>query len=789
MPAAFVYSDAVESDASGEALPSELIVFISDASAEAERLTLALRTQGYVVVDVPLALLGSRVAFQRPALVLCDADAEGALDTLERLRALAPDAPVPVILLGQRGGTMDRIDGALASAAFARPVNVRELVDTVERLVGTPAEGPKSLPPSARRGGFGSSSPPGKPRAEAAAVPLPPDLAGDPAPRENPEAPLLELSAEIQATLADAERRLSNARPSLGSARDEPEAVEGVEVVLPADVLSALDEPLDEEEAEEEERGQGTGEGTSPGGGRTGSRAHTQAGLTGLTGAERTGAQSAERGNAGRPGSSSDRPETARPQPEANRRARQEASTPRPPRPTADESPGATGTSELERRPSVAPTTAIDRADAAGQDAPPASRVDLEPRGTPGRDLSSTTPPLRRPAIERPPVKADSPVHGSLPPPTTVGTVVEQVGAAPGPGGEARAEAHEELTVPPVLGDGDALAVVASAIRLRLTGALRFEVDEGIRRIVLRDGDFVTAASAVHGESLVLFLAGRGDLPAEIGKLGHKLPAFGRRAGAALIAQGHLPQDRLWSVLRAHAEWLIGRIFRIQRGRAAVETTLVDRLRDEPAVFGGATGAEVFVEVVRRVVPEDEALARLGGKTAELTPGSAPALLGECALPALEAERIATIAGKTVSEAGLGAVDPSFTSALVALVALGVLSAQVPRRRDDGPEEEPDPLDDEARRLRILARKALVDDGDYFAVLGVGHDATAYDIRRAYGALKRDFAPAAALTPGTADLADTVGEILEVLDEAYDVLGDQRRRERYRRAIEAVPGP
>lgn len=778
----------MESESSGEPLPSELIVFISDASAEAERLTLALRTHGYVVIDVPLALLASRVAVQRPALVLCDADAEGSLDTLERVRALTAEGPVPVILLGQRGGAMEHIDGVLAAAAFARPVNVKELADTVERLIGVPSEGPKSLPPSARKG-FGASSQPAgaKTRTEGAAVvPLPPDLTGDPAPRESADAPALELSAEIQAALVDAERRLDAARPALAAAREEPDAEVNVDVALPADVLAALEEPLDEEEAEEEHGPETSGGGTSLGRAKTGSRGQTTfSGLTGLTGAEPTGF-GPDRGTGARARAPSDRPPTSRPEKDAQRRAKQQASTPKPPRLASDDS--RTGNADHpERRPSVAPTTAVDQGThgAAKEALPPSVRLDVEYAGTLTTAQTSTTPPLRaRPMLPETAAASPERVRETVPPPTVMGTS-EPLGT-PGPGQASQGD--EELAVPPVLRDGDAFDLVARAIRLRFTGALRFEVDEGIRRIVFRDGDFVTAASAVHGESLVSFLASRGDLPPEMGKLAHKLPAFGRRAGAALIAQGHLPQDRLWPVLRAHAEWLIGRICRIERGQAAVEPTLIDRLRDEPAVFGGATGAEVFVEVVRRVVSEEEALTRLGGPSTELATGHARALLGECALPSVEAERIANGAGKTVRELTLGAPDPSFTSALVALLALGILGIQVPApRAEQEPAEEPDPLDDDARRVRILARKALVDDGDYFAVLGVPHDATAYDIRRAYSVLKRDFEPAKAITPGTADLADTVDEILEVLDEAYDVLGDQRRRDRYRRAIEAVP--
>src|SRR4051794_32368002 len=55
------------------------IVFISDASAETERIGDTLRGAGYVVADVPIANLCARVAAQRPNVVLLDVDAEGVL--------------------------------------------------------------------------------------------------------------------------------------------------------------------------------------------------------------------------------------------------------------------------------------------------------------------------------------------------------------------------------------------------------------------------------------------------------------------------------------------------------------------------------------------------------------------------------------------------------------------------------------------------------------------------------------------------------------------------------------
>ncbi len=410
--------------------------------------------------------------------------------------------------------------------------------------------------------------------------------------------------------------------------------------------------------------------------------------------------------------------------------------------------------------------------------------------------LTSTTPPLRRREEASMPPRQPSarPPSPAAAPPDAQARESERPSrprTEPPEGTRPHVAASRDapFNVPPALRPGDSVAVVAAAIRARYTGVLAFEVDEGIRRIVFRDGDFVTLTSGVHGESLVAFLAGRGDLPAEVARQGHKFSAFGRRAGAALIAHGHLAQDQLWPVLRAHAEWLIGRVLGIERGNAGTED--VGRLEDEPAVFGGATGAEVLIEVGRRIVSPEDAVERLGGLSAGLGQGPSRTLLAECALPALENERVQNVAGQTVRECLEAGADPSFVSVLYVLTALGVLRVDVPRARAATAEAArppaPDDIDDDALRGRVLARKALVDEGDYFAVLGVGRSATGYDIRRAYTALRRDLEPGRVLTARTADLAETLDEILSVLEEAYQILSDQRRRERYLRAIEASP--
>jgi hypothetical protein len=128
--------------------------------------------------------------------------------------------------------------------------------------------------------------------------------------------------------------------------------------------------------------------------------------------------------------------------------------------------------------------------------------------------------------------------------------------------------------LPEELGLGDALQAFAICVRERATGALCIDAPEGVRRILLRDGDVVTAASGIDDESLVAFLGSRGDIPRDIAAHLHgKIPAFGRHAGAALVANGHISQDQLWPVLRAHAEWILACAIGAERGAASFEVS------------------------------------------------------------------------------------------------------------------------------------------------------------------------------------------------------------------------
>ena len=245
-------------------------------------------------------------------------------------------------------------------------------------------------------------------------------------------------------------------------------------------------------------------------------------------------------------------------------------------------------------------------------------------------------------------------------------------------------------------------------------------------------------------------------------------------------------------MLRAHAEWILSCAVLAEKGAASFEMNPPGRLRAEPSVFGGATGSEVLIEVVRRSIPASAALPRLGGVGARLAEGPRWELLSECALSEAEQQWLGRAKGATLDEALAGAPGDDLVPVVYALVQLGVLTIgmagmKATKKKRTGPRDRFDPIDAQAVRSQVKARLNLVEEGDYFSLLGVPRSATAYEIHRAYLELRRGFEPSLVLNAATADLADDLELIIEVLDEAHDVLRDQSRRERYRRAIEDKP--
>ncbi len=783
--------DALEGDHPAESRGA--VVFLADASAEAERVARSLRAEGYRVIDVPTSLLLARVASQRPEAIVLDGDAAETAEVLAGLRGLIPpETRVFVLARIDSAEAREHVLSLGATEVFDRPVDEGVVLARVEALVpvvvSEPVASSSQPPPSPSRGptratssevprpdsiagqiqraaaqveaaAHASSSPPSD---GLSAPPSPPrgaalDVHLDPVAWAGASAPVgMAISEELASLLAAADSRIGAA--ALPSS-EPPSPDEEVDRVLPPEILAELDEPMDIDDPD----------GSSGGGVSTPGTPGASTSIPEDSESKRHVLSAPQGGGAA--GASTRIPEDS----ESKRHvlsALQVGEGPWPSGHGLDEG-GAGRYGRLEPNPSARD---VDEAGPRTQyetDREPETRRPAPPRAAPIAPVEPVTAPAdaaRAPVPEpRPTSSWPAPRLAARgepePPPKEIGSRVAQV-----------------------LGEGDAARTLASAVAERSSLSLCFDDGACLRRAVLRDGDFVTAASTADGESVLAFLAELGDLPQDLAKkLAGKIPPFGRHAGAALVAHGHLSQDRLWDVLRSHAEWIIARILLVPSGVCVSEADPPGRLRAEPAVFGGSTGAEVLVELSRRVLAPESALVRLGGSRARFDKGARFGLLMECALSATERGLIERAMGGAVGDI-VTESSRELAAVLVPLVDLGVLSLLSAGRQPSAPPPDaPDPLDEDALRARVRARLELIEEGDYFTVLGVSQAATPYDIRRAYLELRRSLEPGKILTAATADLRPSIETILDVLDEAYEILKDPIRRERYRRAIAATP--
>lgn len=801
-------------------------IFLCDASAEAGRVLSGLIARGYAAVDVPLGLLPSRVRYEVPRVVVCDAEAREARRLLEEMLETAGES-IAIALLAEPQGEIVRDPDLrrLASVVIPRPIDLDTAVDKIAVLAGTPAKGshrprigaqrrapvlvaaarkpyrsdgepsPKlasSQPPGARGDGSDDSlwpidAPPSKGTAEASRLAYetgpPPRTPNTTVP---PSSGRLSLSPETTAVLDEGRRRVKthptqhSPRPIRLAAQSHPTAEE-----IREEYLAALAEPLGDSDPEESPPSIG-----APTSGDTNTRNRSAQDMVTSPGrrpSEPTGAT----GLSGVVGSLADAPpyhQTFEDDEEpTNPGGRSPSQAPPPPSnfatPSGQMPPQLDDLSDLlisksSHTPLPFPEvpTQTERPGSIGTDGGLGARHFSITVPPPRRRPSRTTgilPPHDAPDLDD--IQSASPIPASLSP---------DRGSAPQlPGGVS-----EKLNLRAAWDRPVALYTLARAIHERRSGAVAQQVGVGLRRIVLTDGDISTVTSTLELETLPHFLAARGDITKEVLHSLGSVPGFGRHAGAALIARGLLQQEDLWPVLRAHSEWILGRAL-LSDEETLHEETVPARILEEPAVFGGAAGTEIYLEAVRRVISPEQAFKLLGSGETIVSVGRHESLLGESALEPSEQQMILDAVGKPVSQ--LKKRHPELLAVFLGLTYLDVLSigGQAPEPASATKQaltRRNEEIDEEAFVARVMTRRALVEDGDYFSILGVSRAATGYEIDRARDDLMAEYSDHR-LTAGTVHLQEDLRLLRETIDEAHLVLRDDVRRMRYRTALEAQP--
>ncbi|MDF1561554.1 MAG: response regulator [Deltaproteobacteria bacterium] len=383
------------------------------------------------------------------------------------------------------------------------------------------------------------------------------------------------------------------------------------------------------------------------------------------------------------------------------------------------------------------------------------------------------------PPVEPPPMPQPLPPRNPAPPP------------APAPHSPAPQDIQPNPTGAPFPEEGDLLErdlprLLADLYRARATGVLEIHGAAVNRAVFVELGRVVGASSTSAAERLEEVACRLGRITRQqarqIRAEGDLLP---RQAAVALVEAGQLKAQELYDTVRAQAQAALFGAFSEEEGRwrwiqAVCPEDARVALPDHPFAL--------VAEGIRRKYTLDRIHRCLGGPATVLAPTETAGDWQVFGFSARE-RRVATSvdglhsAEELVFLSGLGE-EPTY-QVLYVLESTGQVSVRVrgamPEGRASTPEEAQSQAVIDRTRIEEKFRQAL--DADYFEILGVTRDATAYEIKEAYERLSREMQPARYADVIYQDLWGKLEEIRRGLDDAYDVLRDEGLRADYLSAL------
>ncbi|HVZ74355.1 MAG TPA: DUF4388 domain-containing protein [Polyangia bacterium] len=352
------------------------------------------------------------------------------------------------------------------------------------------------------------------------------------------------------------------------------------------------------------------------------------------------------------------------------------------------------------------------------------------------------------------------------------------------------------------IADSDVAAQFGRLYLQRLTG--RLVLSRGpIEKVIYFDrGSPILGTSSDPEDRMGEMLVRQGRLtPLQLVRASEDLARAERRLGVVLVELGFIKPSELPVVVRRHFEEIIHSAFSWEDG----EWSLSPGQPNQEIVLLDEHPAAIILAGIRRKYSAARLARCLGG-------GKQVFHIGEDAL----ASEVVQQMGMTPEERalvprfdGLHTLDEVRAEARTrdeivfgvawALSVLGQLDRLEPRAgelpKPAAPSNgaaatrevavSPGPL--RADRARVLAHHALVEEGDYFQVLGLPRGASDADVRGAHARLQRELTPTS-LDPGlVAELGAELRAIRVVLDEALRVLGTPGLRERYEMNLPSAP--
>lgn len=328
--------------------------------------------------------------------------------------------------------------------------------------------------------------------------------------------------------------------------------------------------------------------------------------------------------------------------------------------------------------------------------------------------------------------------------------------------------------------------------RLRRTGRVEVTAGGALRRVFFDAGRPVFFDSSASGEDLGAWLATEGQVTrGALASARTQAAQLGVPPEEVLIEQGFVSSEQVYRALAAHVSERIIALFGLESG-----TSLVVQGGPRPVdpVDLGAPIERIVLDGIRRKYGRLRLYRSFGTPVVVPRPSANPPTVPlrvdeQAALDAVDGRRSVADIAQAVRMAepdalavlhGLalaGFIDPPAAAGqgtLPPLDAALIARAHGPQSADALP----------GFAEQVHAKLAVIDAGDYFAVLDVPSQATGAEIEAAYSTLRRRFDPHRV---AAGPLAEQVREIADVLGDAFAILSDPRRRARYAEALTRRP--
>jgi hypothetical protein len=335
-----------------------------------------------------------------------------------------------------------------------------------------------------------------------------------------------------------------------------------------------------------------------------------------------------------------------------------------------------------------------------------------------------------------------------------------------------------------VRGVSDAAMLLAKMFAGGSTGRITFRRGDVETVVFFDQGRPVFASSSEARDRMGELLVREGKITAsQYERCQSMVAESGRRMGEILVDLGYLKRRELLPAVRRHVEDLVYALFGWDTGRYHIS---IEAQPSAERIRLSRHPAALILEGIRRKLNRSTLERLLGPASTVIEVGDRDRLGGIINMGDLSTEERAALAafdGQTdlAGVARIAGID--IADVLPLAWGLCVLGLATARRTDtEVPEESPalvGETDLAIDRARVRARWQLVSEADYFALLGVRRDATAFEIRRAYQAARRDFAADGFPSDLRVELARELDDIADVLDEAFRVLRDDRLRQTY----------